>query len=69
MVLAEKMGSAEHIDNNHGQGAVFINDIRVSERKKRSEGSQFVILVDVIDSMKLGFSGAEIMAAHGKAME
>ena len=68
-VLAEMMGSAEHIDTNHGQGAVFINDIRVSERKKRSEGSQFVILVDVIDSMKLGFSGADILAAHGKAME
>jgi hypothetical protein len=69
MVLAEKLGSASRLDANHWQGIVFIDDIRISERKKRSEGSQFMILEDVIDSMKLGFSGADVKAAHSRAME
>jgi hypothetical protein len=69
MVLAEKLGSASRLDANHWQGIVFIEDIRISERNKRSEGSQLMILEDVIDSMNLGFSGADVKAAHGAAME
>ena len=62
-VLSDRIGSVDRVETNHAKGVVWIDDVRVAERKK----SGVDIREGAIDSLQLGFSGAELKADHDRA--